>query len=313
MRINFENIHIEGILVVLPERKEEKTVLRYNAKTDSFTSDFFVYGLKYLLENNKLNRNDIGAIVTASFTPDYLIPQLSFRVHGALELERNILCTDINEENSGYLKGLMDAMLIAERMPDKKVVFLSGNISDKRKNDNVEYYGDDGASVTVLQHKKNDLHHTFLCKSLCKTDDIIKIHSGGFRDLFHENGNKYVCDRTAICDIMEKKLPDTIHNILVDSNFKTEDLDAVFIADLNANVLQSISDNCGIPTNKIIASDSLNSSILNIRNAVECYINRKTYDGFTCCLCDYGAGINYNVAIMEWNDLTFCDIVNSNL
>ena len=51
-----------------------KKIMGYNqhrlAKDTSTVSDFAVYGLRYMLENNWIQRNEIGAVVVVTLCPD---------------------------------------------------------------------------------------------------------------------------------------------------------------------------------------------------------------------------------------------------
>lgn len=315
MDINFKNVKIKGILTVLPEKKiiDSSGTERYCVKDTSYTTDLFVYGVNTLLQD-KLEKKDIGAIVTASFTPDYITPQLSFRVHGALDLPEDILCTDLIEENSSYIKGLLDSMLIAEHMPDKKVLFLCGNISDKRKNDMVPFYGNDGAAITVIQYSEQ----ASICSISCSIDeshiDDIKMHSCGFYDLFHEKGNLYTNNTEAVSELMQKKIPEIITRLVKNAKISIEDIDFFSIPQIPGLSIQKIADALGIGYEYIAQDDSgLNCSISNPLHITERYKKQEVTDQITCLLIGYGAGINYGGAVFELKDLEFCSTVDSNL
>lgn len=315
MDVNFRNVQIKGILTVLPEKKiiDNSGTERYCVKDTSYTTDLFVYGVNTLLRD-KLEKKDIGAIVTASFTPDYITPQLSFRVHGALDLPEDILCTDLIEENSSYIKGLLDSMLIAEHMPDKKVLFLCGNISDKRKNDTVPFYGNDGAAITVIQRSEQKNIFSLSCSIDESHIDDIKMHSCGFYDLFHEKGNLYTNNTETVSKLMQEKIPEIITRLVKNAKVSIEDIDFFSIPKVPGLSIQKIADELGIRYESIAQDDSgMNCSIINPLHITEGYKRQTVTDQTTCLLIGYGAGINYGGAVLELKGLEFCDTIYSDL
>lgn len=65
------------------------------SKDNSTASDFAVYGLKYILDNNWINREEIGAVVAVSLCPDHFVPHISNIVQARTGLGTDVLCMDI--------------------------------------------------------------------------------------------------------------------------------------------------------------------------------------------------------------------------
>lgn len=312
MDIRFENTLIKGIINVLPEKKakDESGIVRYQAKENIFTSDLFIYGMNYLLQNNKLAKHDIGAIVTVSCTPDYMIPQLSFNVHAALDLPEEVFCSDILEENSGYIKGILDAMLIAEHIPDKKVVLLCGNISDKRKKSTVPFYGNDGVSITIIESSENKTPCLISCSVDSTHIDDIKKCSGGFSDLFHEKGNHYTNNAEITAAFMQDKISDVVEHLIEKTKLNINDIDFFSIPEIPGMTIKSIAEKIGIEDDAIIKNTcGVNDSLSNSLHIAEKYSTGT----MKCCLIGYGAGFNYGGALLELKELEFCDTIHSDL
>lgn len=312
MDVKFDYVLIRGILNVLPERKsgDQRGVERYKVKENTYMTELFVYAMEHLLENNKISKHDIGAVVTVSCTPDYMIPQLSFIVHAALDLPEEVVCTDIMEENTGYIKGLLDAMLIAERMPNKKVVLLCGNISDKRKKDDIPFYGNEGVSVTVLEYSEEKS----ICAISCSIDSThvndIKKCSGGFFDLFHEKGNKYINNTEVLSAFMQEKIPIIIHRLAEQGNVDMKEIELFSIPEIPGMSVAQIGEELGIDENRIMKNTcGVNDSLNNSLHMAEMYSEGT----MKCCLIGYGAGFNYGGAILELKQLDFCDTIHSDL
>ena len=146
MNLKFKNKKITGILTVLPENEIKfedeidnyafsrgqsmklKLIMGYDKRrviTEGTTiSDLCVFGLKYLFDNNLLNKDDIDAIVLVSQSQDYIIPATSHVIHGQLDLKNDMICLDTSQACSGYPIGLQQAFMLLEQDEIKKVVVI---------------------------------------------------------------------------------------------------------------------------------------------------------------------------------------------
>ena len=149
MITHFQNKRIESILGIIPETvgyfDEEvanysfpikqtmrlKKIMGYDrhrlSKETSTVSDFAVYGLNYILDNNWIKREDIGAVITVTLCPDYYVPHISNIVHDKCNLDKDVVCYDIAQGCCGFLVGLSQAFMLLEHL-DKKVVLINGDV-----------------------------------------------------------------------------------------------------------------------------------------------------------------------------------------
>ena len=128
------------------------------AKDTSTVSDFAVYGLRYMLENNWIKKEDIGAVITVTLCPDHFVPHISNIVQDKCGLDTDIMCFDIAQGCCGFLVGLMQAFMLLEHT-DKKIVLINGDVLSHKvsKKDRNDYpLIGDGASITVLENGGDD-------------------------------------------------------------------------------------------------------------------------------------------------------------
>ena len=144
-----ENVSVKSISCALP--KQQFTMLEYapnlldeyNAnrltnKTGFNTlriapehmtaSDLIVHAAEPLL--NDVDRDEIGAVVFVSKTQDYTLPATSHLLQTRLHLNQDVLCLDINEGCSGYVKGLYTSALLAKNMK-RPVLLTAGDTSSR--------------------------------------------------------------------------------------------------------------------------------------------------------------------------------------
>lgn len=53
------------------------------------------------------DKKKIKIVLHASFTPDYIMPSIASLIHGALDLDEEVLCLDINMACTGFVGGLI--------------------------------------------------------------------------------------------------------------------------------------------------------------------------------------------------------------
>ena len=102
MITTFHQKRIRGVLGVLPENeydydeetkpfqdihtKRLKRIMGYGkrraAKSKTTTSDLCVYGFDYVLKHNWIKKEEIGAVVVVTISPDHYVPHVSNIIHG---------------------------------------------------------------------------------------------------------------------------------------------------------------------------------------------------------------------------------------
>ena len=104
-----------------------------------------------------LRKEEIGALVFVSQTPDHFLPPTSNIIQGKLGLSHDVICLDLNQGCAGFLIGLMQAFLLLEIISQPKVVLLNGDTAskllDKRNHISYPLAGDAG-SVTIVERSE---------------------------------------------------------------------------------------------------------------------------------------------------------------
>lgn len=110
MQTTFCGKRISSILGVLPEQEfffedevgnyafPEKQTLRLKrvmgyekhriSKPESAASDFAYYGIRHMIEQGWIDRDEIGALLVVTLCPDHFVPHISTIVQGKLGLGR---------------------------------------------------------------------------------------------------------------------------------------------------------------------------------------------------------------------------------
>lgn len=356
MQATFWGKRISSILGILPERESlfedevgnysfpEKQTMRLKrvmgyekhriAKPESAVSDFAWYGLNYMLEQDWIAKEEIGALIVVTLCPDYFVPHISTIVQGKLGLSSDVICMDLAQGCCGFLLGLFQAFMLLEHMPDKKVALvnadvLSHKVSTRDRND-YPLIGD-AATVTIIENNSEKTAIFYEMHMDGSLGDVLKIPAGGFRmpsspetavmkdigDGNFKSLDHMHMDGSAVFNFVQTKVPSLVEHALKQTGYTIEDMDYFFFHQPNKFMLQKLAQKIGIPFEKIpmnLVENYGNPSgasipLVMLHNYCE-ELKQKTY---RCCLSSFGSGLAWGAIIMELGNLAHGGIVESEL
>lgn len=343
MQTIFKGKRISGILGVLPEQSYDfdeeiknfqdgrvrrlKKIMGYGSrrrtKRDTQTSDLCICGLRYLLENKWVSKEEIGAIVVLTLTPDYFMPHVSNQIHGELELSQDCVCLDIPQACSSFLTGLMEASMLLEHIPDKKVLVFTANVlSRKEKEDEVfseAPFGGDAATITIIENSDDAEDIYFATKTDGKRRDYLKMSQQAFCKTENDShGETQVrMDGSAVFTFVQHEIPPMVQEVLQMAGKTKEDIDWYLFHQPNRFMLEKLADKLEVPREKMfmnIVEKYGNSagSVLGI-NIVENLGEELEKKEFECLLSSFGGGLTWNAAVMRLGKMDFCRLIESDL
>lgn len=356
MDATFEGKRISGILSVLPETESyfddeagnydfpEKQTLRLKkimgfnkhrlAKRDSTASAFCIAGLNYLIDSGKIKKEEIGAVVVVTLSPDHFLPQISNIIHGECGLGEDVLCMDIPQGCCGYLLGLFQSFMVLEHMKDKKVLLfnadvLSHKVSRQDRND-FPLIGD-VSTVSIIENSGSGEIIHFRLYTDGQRRNTLMIPAGGFAmpcteetaELkVSEDGNKRSLDNlhmdgAEVFNFVQTEVPPMINEMLSDCNLRKEEIDYFLFHQPNKFMLQKLADKVGIPHEKCfmnIVENYGNPSGASIPVNITLNLKDKLLDTrYLCCLAAFGSGLTWGTVIIELGDMEFCEEIETDL
>ena len=202
----FSNIRIAGIASAVPTNVvelasffpvfSEKRVNKFinmtginqfrRATKHQTVSDFGFVASEKLIESMNISRNEIGAVVFGSHSPDYRRPATSCILQKRLRLSTNCAALDINLGCSSFVYGVNAICSLMSNSDINKAILVVGETISKiisQKDPSVAMlFGDAGSAI--LFEKTEDLHEI---SGLLRTDGnqykTIIAPAGGFRNL----------------------------------------------------------------------------------------------------------------------------------
>ena len=314
-----------------------KKIMGYNkhrlAKDSSTVSDFAVYGLKYMLENGWIRKEEIGAVVTVTLCPDHFVPQISNIVQAKCGLDTDIICFDVAQGCCGFLLGLMQSFMILEHLGDKKVVLINGDVLSHKisKCDRNDFpLAGDATTITVVENGENapiyyEMHNDG------SRGDALKIPAGGFRmpstpetaELIDQGDGNYRSldqmhmDGSEVFNFVQTDVPFMLEEAFNRVNKTIADFDWFFFHQPNRFMLQKLAEKANIPFEKLpmnLVENFGNPSgasipLTAVFNCKDALLNKQN----TCCLSAFGSGLAWCVMFINIGNLSHCDIIESDL
>lgn len=304
------------------------------AKPGSFSSDFCMYGVRHLLNQNVIKRDEIGAILVVTLSPDYFLPQVSNIIQGELGFSQDTICLDIAQGCCGFLIGLAQAFFLLEHMDDKKILLCNVDVLSKKvsKQDRNDYpLCGDGASVTVLENDKSAQDIYFLMHMDGSRRNALHIPAGGFRQpntpetgMLEDVGDGNLraqdhlhMDGTEVFSFVQNEVPPCIEEILQFSGMKKDEIDYYLFHQPNQFMLQKLCEKLGVPKSKMpldLVKKYGNPSGVSIPMVITDHfsdiLTKKTYQ---CCLSAFGSGLAWGAMALSLGNLNYCKLIESDL
>jgi len=353
MKCIFKNKKISAIITVVPKEEyrfddeypifkltEDKAkrfkkmmgVDRHRiAPPEVCSSDLCMHGLQRLLDEGMLKKEEIGALVFVSQTPDYYIPPTSNVIHGKLGLGHDVVCLDINQGCAGFPLGLMQAFLLLEIAALPKVILLNGDTGSKQMNrcNRISYpLTGDAGSVTVIERCETENPIYMDVKNDGSRHKALMIPAGGYRmpstpetlklkevqEGMIQNLEHIHMDGAAIFNFTMEEIPPQVEEILAFSGNTRDSIQYFLFHQPNPFILKQMADKMKIPQaklpNNIVSLYGNCSSVtipLNI--ALNCG-EQLQRESRRVCLSGFGVGLTWISTVMNLGPLEVCKIVD---
>ena len=356
MQTTFTGKRISSMLGILPETESffEDEVTNYTfpvkqtlrlkkvmgyekhrlAKEVSTVADFGIYGLRYMLDNEWIRKEEIGAVMVVTLCPDYFVPHISNIIQAECELSTDVICMDIAQGCCGFLLGLFQSFMLLEHMQDKKVVLVNGDVLShkvsKQDRNDFPLIGD-ATSIIVVENSETEEHIYFEMHNDGTRGDALKIPAGAFRmpstqetAILADQGDGNLraldhmhMDGTCVFNFVQMEVPPMFEHMMQETGNSIEDIDYFLFHQPNKFMLKKLAEKIGLPFEKIpmnLVENYGNTSgcsipLVTIHNFREQLLRQK----YKCCLSAFGSGLAWGGMILNIGNLSHCEMVVSDL
>jgi 3-oxoacyl-[acyl-carrier-protein] synthase-3 len=214
--IQFEKIKVAGISCCVPQEIAfNKDVPGYNQEriekiisstgvsqkrvvpSGCCSSDLCFAAAADLLEKTNIKKEDIGALIFVSQTPDYRLPATACILQERLGLPTDTIAFDVNLGCSGYVYGLYLLGSILKCSPKKHGLLLVGDTSTDYCSDKdastIFLFGDAGSATLLEADESAGSMHFSLGTDGSGYENLI-VPAGAFRQPCDDNTKKMIRD-----------------------------------------------------------------------------------------------------------------------
>lgn len=306
---------------------------RRRAKRDTVISDLYMYALDYLTDSGVIRKDEIGAVISTSFTPDYYVPGTSSVIHGLAQLSEDVFCVDTPRGCDGYLMGLLRACLLLDKI-DGKVLLFTGEIfnrkyAEKEAKSSVPDFGGDAASVTIIENDDTAGDIFFNFKTNGKDGTALRMPGGAFRYPMYD-GEPFVfvdhdgeekaylgtnMEGSAVFNFIQRDVPPLIHELYDYAGVSKDNIDYYMFHQPNRYILEKLTERMKVPAERMpmnIVEKYGNSNASTIPMVItDNYADVLTGSQKLCCLSGFGSGLSWSAAIMNMGKLDVCKMLIS--
>lgn len=299
---------------VTPEWILNKTGIkrRFIASSEESTSSMASEAALKAITKCNIQPDDIGLIVVATFSPDYMFPPVSAKIQKNLKAT-NAQIIDINTNCTGFVTALTvasDRMKVDETV--KYAIVIGAELHTRfinPKDKETAIFFSDGAGVAILGQVDDSVG---IIKSSFKTDsstyESVRYRGGGssypFRNRdFDESIDFIEMNGLATWKQAITNLPIVIKDVCKKADLNVEDIDFCIFHQANLNLIQYVMGKLKIPIEKTytnveeIGNTGSASIGIALSEAIDKGLIKK---GNYVLLAGVGAGFNFGASIWKF-------------
>ena len=225
-------------------------------------SDLAFHSAERLINEGKITRDEVGAVVFVTQHPDYLCPATAFLLQKKLNLSHDIVAFDVNSSCAGFVYGILIAGSLLATI-NKKILLLFGDVTSQK---NIFYddltfasiLGDGGGAAIVSRCPGKKIWYSF--DSYGEMSDAIIDLRGGARgykitspqgEVLKGKDNFCKMDGTKVMEFTLGEVPRNIENLLSFAEINKDKLDLAFFHQANKLIVESLGNQLGIAMGKV--------------------------------------------------------------
>ena len=291
------------------------------ADQNTCASDLCFAAAEKLFADNKIDRDEIDAVIFISQTADYRMPATAIILQDKLGLPSSALAFDINIGCSGFVYGLSIAYSYLLQAGINKVLLLDGETRTKAysfKDRTTGFiFGD--AGVAALLDKDNIYGKSyFSLNSDGSRHELIKIDAGGYRKpstcetvrekVVDEYGNirteeQGYMNGADVFNFVIREIPKNIKEMYEFSGSNKEDIDQFVFHQANSFMNNYLAKKLKIDNEKVPATIHKygNTSSVSIPLTIVSELDHLKNIPQKIMLCGFGVGLSWGTAILNFN------------
>lgn len=249
------------------------------------------------LERAGIDKDEIGAIVVATFSGDYFVPSTACLVQKELGLGDDMICFDLNAACSGFMFGLETIRGLLLQSEKKYALLIASEVVSKKLDmtdrGTCILFGD-GAGAAVLTLDDEAVYTSIMG---CHGDaEMINCPSG------EDTNRKVFMDGQGTYKFAVRTVPGLLKDTIEKAGLRIEDIDGFILHQANIRIIDSVAKTIGVPKEKFFVNidEYGNTSAASVALA----LNQAMEEGWCkdkkrLLLAGFGAGKTWGAAVLE--------------
>ena len=249
------------------------------------------------LERAGIDKDEIGAIVVATFSGDYFVPSTACLVQKELGLGDDMICFDLNAACSGFMFGLETTRGLLLQSEKKYALLIASEVVSKKlymtDRGTCILYGD-GAGAAVLTLDDEAVYTSIMG---CHGDaEMINCPSG------EDTNRKVFMDGQGTYKFAVRTVPGLLKDTIEKAGLRIEDIDGFILHQANIRIIDSVAKTIGVPKEKFFVNIDEYGNTSAARVALA--LNQAMEEGWCkdkkrLLLAGFGAGKTWGAAVLE--------------
>ena len=292
----------------------ERTGIKERHIADHITekpSTMAIEAAKKAIEDAGIDPKDIDLIVTASTTPDLVIPSLSCVVHKAIEGSENCGCFDVNSACPGFVAAWNAVQSFIESGNSKLALCIgsecNSNFANYEDRGTCILFGD-GAGAAVLKADETAKKNEFIMRSSGARGGCLHAEAARQPDRWDEEGFKtatsFYMQGREVFKFAVTEVPQIIKDLSEKFNFDLDkDVDLYVLHQANARIIEATAKKLGIersrfPMNIMYYGNASSASIPML--LTELKKEGRLKPGMKLVMASFGAGLTWDANYIEY-------------
>jgi 3-oxoacyl-[acyl-carrier-protein] synthase-3 len=277
---------------------------RHIADKSEFTSDLAFKASQNLLENYKINVEEIDMIIVATTSPDLTFPSTACILQNKLKAHK-AFCFDVQAVCSGFVYAISVANNFIQNGSAKKILVVGSEtlsrIVDWSDRNTCVLFGD-GAGAVLLEATTEE-NRGIISYSLHSDGSLIDILKTSGGSSFNQKAGFIEMSGREVFKHAVDKMVNSVLETLEKVNLKVEDIDLLIPHQANLRILNSVATRLKIPLEKVIITveNHANTSAASIPLALDfANKNNKIKKGDLIVLEALGGGLTWGSIALLW-------------
>lgn len=280
-----------------------------------------------LLNELQWSRDEIGALIVVTQSPDYLVPATAIILQDRLGLAHSTIAFDVNLGCSAYPFALqLLGSMIASGAIKKGLILLGDRSSYKHKDPLKDPLFSDAGTATALEYQEGAAPMHFDLNSDGSGYKAIIVPIGGHRnpfqlehgiarkgeDGFWRSDLDLLLDGPAVISFSTQRVPPMVENLLRYAGAPKEDVDYFIFHQANRMINETIRKKLGLPEEKVPSTlrEFGNTSGASLPVTVTVRLREALASGNKRLLfCGFGVGLSWGGAIVDIENAIFPELI----